>query len=459
MLRQILSVTTLLAFVTAQNEGIMETLNTVPELSELVTYLDKYPGLTTWLQGLSDITFLAPNNDAFAVLADSSAVPSLPIDEIDAEALISYHVLDGTFYGFGYDEFIHVPTAMLPHADANESMVTGGSMVIARGSSWSSAVTFTSGDQETSESDGEPLNFTGGVIYTINSFLTLPQTFQETAEEQAMLGAQPFADAVITVPGTLENMTIDDLSGVTIFLPMNYSLQEVGNVIENMTKSEFDRLVSYHIIDEVLEINPDSPPNGYYSTYEGTGVTIFSSNDFVFINNARVVSSPNWIFRGGMIYTIYGVLNPRNVSIDADASDAEIAFAGATYTPDFTFPTSDIGSTPTSSPSPIPSASSSGLSTGAKAGIGAALAALLAILLGVCLLWRMRRRSRRELGVDTTVPKYQYPLGYPLKDLEVSVSHEELVANAAKPARGPIKAFTPSVSVHSLGQAVKETSI
>ncbi|ETI22623.1 hypothetical protein G647_06699 [Cladophialophora carrionii CBS 160.54] len=460
MLRQILSAATLVAVVTAQNEGIIETLNTVPELSDLVTYLDKYPGLTTWLQGLSDITFLAPSNDAFAALADSSAVPSVPVDEIDAEALLSYHVLDGTFYGFGYDEYIHLPTAMLPHADANESMVTGGSMVIARGSSWSSAVTFTSGDLETSESDGVPLNFTGGVIYTIDSFLTLPQTFQQTAEEQDMLGAQPFADAVITVPGTLENVTIDDLSGVTIFLPMNYSLQEVGNVIENMTKSEFDRLVAYHIIDEVLEINPDSPPTGYYSTYEGTGVTIFSSNDFVFINNARIVGSPNWIFKGGMIYTIYGVLNPRNVSIDADASDAEIAFAGATYTPDFTFPTSDSGSTPKgSSPSAISSASSSGLSTGAKAGIGVALAALLAVLIGVCFFMHRRRRNKRELGLDTTNTKYQYPMSYPLKDLGVSISHEELVANAAKPALGPIKEFTPSASVHSLGQAVKETSI
>ncbi|KIW66901.1 hypothetical protein PV04_06190 [Phialophora macrospora] len=458
MLRQIFSAAILLAFVTAQNEGIIETLNTMPEVSELVTYLDKYPGLTTWLQGLSDITFLAPSNDAFAALADSATVPSLPVDEIDAEALISYHVLEGTFYSFGSDEYIHVTTAMLLHADANESLVTGGEMVIARGSSWSSAVSFTSGGLHMSESYGEPVNFTGGVIYTIDSFLTLPETFQETAEEEDMLGAQPFADAVITVPDTLENVTIDDLSGVTIFLPMNYSLQEIGNVIESMTKSEFDRMVSYHIIDQVLYIDPDAPPSGYYSTYEGTGVTIFTSNGFVFINNARIVGSPNWIFRGGMIYTIYGVLNPSNITIDVDANDAEIAFAGATFTPDFTFPTSDAGSVPTSSPSPIPSSSSGGLSTGAKAGIGAAIAALVAILIGVCCFMRLQRRTKRELGMDPNT-KYQYPMSYPMKDLEVSISHEELVANAAKPARGPIKEFTPNASVHSLGWTIKETSI
>ncbi len=314
MLRQLFSLATAIAFVAAQTEGIFETLNTIPELSELVTYLHKYPGLTTWLQGLSDITFLAPSNDAFDALSLSTSIPSLPLDENNAEVLISYHVLQGMFYGFGYDGdldgdldgYLQLATAELSHAEANESMVTGGEIVVARGSSWSSAVTFTSGDLHMSESYGEPLNFSGGVIYTIDSFLRLPQTFKESANQQDMLGGDAFADAVISVPGTLTNVTIDDLSGVTIFLPMNYSLQEIGNVIENMNKTEFDRLVSYHIVDMVLDIQPDSPPSGYYQTYEGTGVTIFSSNGFVFINNARIVGSPDWIFRGGMIYTIYG---------------------------------------------------------------------------------------------------------------------------------------------------------
>ncbi len=153
------------------------------------------------------------------------------------------------------------------------------------------------------------------------------------------------------------------------------------------------------------------------------------------------------------------MLNPNNVSIDANANDAEIAFAGATYTPDFTFPTTESASAPTSSPSAIPSSHHSGLSTGAKAGIGAGLAVLLAIFIGICMFMRQRRQTRREFGENT--PKFQYPpsSSYPLKDLEVSISHEELVSHAAKPARGPIKHLTPSVSLYSLNREVKETSI
>ena len=152
------------------------------------------------------------------------------------------------------------------------------------------------------------------------------------------------------------------------------------------------------------------------------------------------------------------MLNPNNVSIDANANDAEIAFASATYTPDFTFPTAISDSAPTSTASAIPKSHPSGLSTGAKAGIGAALAAVFAVFIGVCAFMHQRRRAKRELGMDTK-PKYQYPVSYPLKDLEASISHEELVANAAKPARGPIKEFTPNASVHSLGRSVKEFSI
>ena len=154
-------------------------------------------------------------------------------------------------------------------------------------------------------------------------------------------------------------------------------------------------------------------------------------------------------------YVTIRVLNPQNVTIDANANGAQVAFAGAKYTPDFTFPTSDTGSTPSGS-SGGSSGSHSGISTAVKAGIGAACAATLVILIGVFMFWRQRRQAKKELGGDT---KYQYPISYPMKDLEASISHEELVANAAKPARGPIKEFTPNVSVHSLGPEIKETSI
>ncbi|OAP60132.1 hypothetical protein AYL99_05134 [Fonsecaea erecta] len=456
MLRHLLPAAVIcLGLVTAQSGGIIETLSGADELSDLVAYLDSFPDLTVWLQGLSDVTFLAPNNDAFAALADSSTIPSIPLDEADAEALMSYHVLNGTYYHFRSDEYQLVTTALSASQYAN---VSGGQIVAAKGSPWSDAITFTSGNLQTSEADGTVLTFTGGIIIIIDSFLTLPLTFTETVDEQDMLGGPSFAEAVVTVPTTGQNLTIDQLSDVTVFLPMNYSLQEIGNVIENMTWAELERLVSYHIIDQVLDINPDSPPSGQYSTYEGSEVTIFSQNGFVFINNARVVGSADWVFSGGMIYTIYGVLNPDNTTVDPNINDAEIAFADASFTLDFTFPSPESPTPPASSTGGS-THSSGGLSNGAKAGIGVAVAAAAAILIGAFFFVRERRyrAANSELGARRSSPRkgFQYPLQYPqqqyaLKDLEVSISHSELVANAAPPARGPIKDLTPTVSVYSL---------
>lgn len=150
----------------------------------------------------------------------------------------------------------------------------------------------------------------------------------------------------------------------------------------------------------------------------------------------------------------HSVLNPDNTTVDPNINDAEIAYAGAIYTPDFTFPTAE--SAPTSTP--VSSHHSHGLSTAAKAGIGAAAAVVLAILLGACTFITHQRRTRRELGPSPD-RKFQSPPSYPMKDLEASISHEELVANAAKPARLPLKEFTPNVSVYSLSPSMKETAI
>ncbi|KAH0837095.1 hypothetical protein AYO21_04555 [Fonsecaea monophora] len=460
MLRHLLlAVISVGGLVAAQDGDIVETLNGIAELSDLVTYLYSFPNLTLWLQGLSDITFLAPSNDAFAALADSSTIPSIPLDETDAHALMSYHVLDGTYYGFTSDEYNLVTTALSTSGYTN---VTGGQIVAAKGSPWSDAITFTSGKRQMSETDGVAFNFTGGVVYVVDAFLSLPQPFKATVDAEKMLGGSVFAEAaVLTESG--EHLSVNDLSDVTVFLPMNYSFQEIGSVIENMSWTELERLVSYHVVDRVLDINPQSPPVGQYSTYEGSEVSIFSQNGFVFINNARIVGSADWIFGGGMIYTIYGVLNPDNTTVDPSINDAEIAFADATFILDPTFPSAP--GAPTSSTG---SSSGGGLSRGAKAAIGVsvAVAAILLVILALFIRAR-RRRTARDLGVglgakpsrkSSQYPyptQYPYATQYPLKDFElkeVSVSHSELVANAAAPARVPLKDLdlTPNVSVYSL---------
>jgi hypothetical protein len=126
---------------------------------------------------------------------------------------------------------------------------------------------------------------------------------------------------------------------------------------------------------------------------------------------------------------------------------ADVAWNNATLIPDFKFPNNDVNH-PTTSPH-----HSSGLSTAAKAGIAVSAIVLVAMLLGLLFFSLRRRRTRTnpDLGAPDGKTRYQRPLSYPMKDLEGSVSHEELVKNAAKPATGFGKIdVTPSVSVVSL---------
>jgi uncharacterized surface protein with fasciclin (FAS1) repeats len=96
-----------LAVVRAQ-DGLIETLAIIPDLSELVAFLQMYPDLTSWLEGLTDITFLAPNNDAFGAVGSKGRVPVLPTDLTAVEQLMAYHVLEGSFYDFNAYDYISV---------------------------------------------------------------------------------------------------------------------------------------------------------------------------------------------------------------------------------------------------------------------------------------------------------------------------------------------------------------
>lgn len=179
-------------------------------------------------------------------------------------------------------------------------------MVIAKGSANSNTTIFYSGLKERSFTVGLPIQFRSGIIHVIDNTLTLPQTFTDTAEGGLFLTAEAFADAQIAIPDSETTSTLDELSDITVFLPMNHSAREIGNLIESMTRKELDRVIAYHTLNQRLVIDPEAPPNGTFKTLEGSEVSIFQANGHAFVNSARIVSPPNWLFTGGFIYLIDG---------------------------------------------------------------------------------------------------------------------------------------------------------
>lgn len=291
------------ALVAAQDLGIIDTLNAHAELSNLTYYLTRSQDFVSWLVSLENVTLLAPDNHAFKLLTSSTDIASVEVDEDGMEALLKYHILNGAYSDFGSGEYRSIPTLLQPPDYSN---VTGGQMVVAQSASITRTSRFFSGLLTQSSTIGDPIEFGSGIIHVIDSTLTLPQTFTDTAEDGLFLTAEAFADAEIPVPSSEMPKTLDQLSDITVFLPMNHSVREIGNLVENMTRAELDRVIAYHTLDQRLVINLEEPPNGTYMTFEGSEVSIFPSNGYAFVNSARIVGSPNWLFTGGVIYIIDG---------------------------------------------------------------------------------------------------------------------------------------------------------
>jgi hypothetical protein len=122
---------------TASAQSLTKALSQQPSLSNLTTYLGLFPSLVTQLESLKNVTLLAPNNQAFEALLNST--PSLASNPGLLESVLTYHVLNGSYANFSSSAaFIH--TALMNTTYAN---VTGGQVVEAIGTS--NGTTFYSG--------------------------------------------------------------------------------------------------------------------------------------------------------------------------------------------------------------------------------------------------------------------------------------------------------------------------
>ena len=125
MLFKTLAVALLPAAAVAQ-QNLTAALGSNPNLSNLTTYLGAYPSIVSQLSGMSNITLLAPNNNAFSKLLNSSAGASFQANDTALiTAFFSYHVLMGTIYASSIMSTpAFVPTALTP-ATSDTSLQPG----------------------------------------------------------------------------------------------------------------------------------------------------------------------------------------------------------------------------------------------------------------------------------------------------------------------------------------------
>jgi transforming growth factor-beta-induced protein len=91
-------------------QSITSVLASNAELSSLNGQVNRLPHFSAYLDGLTDITFLAPSNDALASFFSSATGKAASQDSTMMEAILTYHIQNGTWY-----EPANSPATGMPH--------------------------------------------------------------------------------------------------------------------------------------------------------------------------------------------------------------------------------------------------------------------------------------------------------------------------------------------------------
>ncbi|KAJ9130734.1 Fasciclin-like arabinogalactan protein-like protein 7 [Coniochaeta hoffmannii] len=287
-------------------------------LSTLGSLLAANPNIVSALTSASNITILAPNNDAFSTFLNSSSGSSM--DPSAVAALLTYHVLNGTYYASNFTDAegaVFAPTLL---TNASYSNVTGGQRVEVMVQDGGVHVFSGLGFNSTVVTPN--VNFTGGTIHVIDRVLTLPPTPADalvSSNLTALAGALTAADLVDTV---------SSLQDVTIFAPTNAAFDAIGAAVANLTTEQLAGILTYHVVQGVVGYST-ALANGSLTTVNGANVTVTVGDDgAVWVNSARVVVA-DVLVANGVVHVIDNVLNPANSTAKPDDTAATTSNAPA----------------------------------------------------------------------------------------------------------------------------------
>ncbi|KAI4157481.1 MAG: hypothetical protein L6R39_000666 [Caloplaca ligustica] len=327
------------------SSSLIDLLGSTPSLSSLSAAVVGVPGLAGVLGSATNITILAPSNDAFAKFMESPAAAALAANDTAAiQALLTYHVLNGTYPASAVTQTpAFIPTLLNNSAYAN---VTGCQVVeaVRQGDN----VVFYSGLLSNSSVETADQNFTGGVVHIIDTVLTIPQNVSSTAIAAGLSGVA----GALTRANLVD--TVDSLKDVTIFAPNNSAFQAIGSALPNLTTSQLASILQYHVVNGTVAYSSTLMDGASVPALSGGDLKITIVDGDVFVNSAKVLI-PDVLVANGVVHVIDNVLNPNNTAVapEPTASVQTPAFAGASsvasldYTSGIPTPTQAIGAGPT----------------------------------------------------------------------------------------------------------------
>lgn len=349
-------------------------LNSNGNLSVLAGLVKAQPQLLQALGSATNITILAPNNNALSTLLNTTEGKTLAADSGAVAALLSYHVLNGTYFSSQVtNTSAFIPTLL---NNATYSNVTGGQRVealLAHGN-----VEVFSGLLQNSTVVQADQNFTGGTIHVINSVLQIP-TNLSTALIAGKLSAAYGALSAANLLGPANG-----LKDVTIFAPNNSGFANIASVLANASTDTLVQVLEYHVVNGSTPLYSSSLSNTTVKSLQGNDLTVRIENGSVFVNNAKVII-PDLLVAGGVVHVIDQVLNPMNTTAMPAGATGAVAFSGASSSSNVPF-TSGVPGASVTAGSGAPAATSSSKAAAAPMQTAGAMGAAALFGAGVMLV-------------------------------------------------------------------------
>ena len=280
----------------AQTANLTATLAGSPNLSNLTALLSSYPDFLAQLAGATNVTILAPSNDAFTKLAGSPIISAISANDTGViESLVNYHILNGTINSSQITTTpAFAPTHLTNTAFTN---VTGGQRVEALKDE-SGNVVFYTGLLSNSTVTTADIAFTGGIVHVIDTFLMPPVNISTTA---VSLGLTSIAGAL-----TQANLVdaLDILPDVTVFAPSNAAFESIASVLANISTSDLASVLEYHVVNGTVAYST-GVANGTVPTLQGNDLTLTVVDGSIFVNQAKVII-PNVLVSNGVVHVIDG---------------------------------------------------------------------------------------------------------------------------------------------------------
>ena len=296
--------------------SLKSTVSSHPSLSILHSLLKQFDLLESF-NSLSNITFIAPTDDAYRALAQWGFNVS-EVEPFIARALLTYHVLDGTYTT---DTISTSEEKQVVHSLLQPPILTnvtqGAAVKLSR--SEGASIVVESGLQVIGGVEEADIHFEDGVIHTLNSSMVLPHNISTTGEIgnlSEFLNAMDAADTVTT---------LESLKDTTLFIPHNGAFEKLKPLLRLLKPSQLADVLGFHAVPgKVLYHESLKKGKATLKSLQGESVHVHQDDaGEIYVNHARIVRQ-DLIIYGGVAHIIDDVLVP-----DLKASPSEPSYSPA----------------------------------------------------------------------------------------------------------------------------------